>query len=404
MRLAEFILQNVEPIVEKWESFAALQLPAAANMDELALRDHAEQILGAIAKDLETHQTREEQVTKSLGQKPAITGAPETAAQTHATLRAIGGFDINQLASEYRALRASVLRLWTDAHPAADAQLEQIMRFNEAIDEALAESIGFFHTQVEKARNLLLGVLGHDLRSPLQSIQMTAAYLTHLNAGSEISAAAARLISSGARMHALLDDLRDYNRVRFGMGIQIRPAPIDAALAITDELNLLRAAYPTRQIELEVSGDTHGVWDGMRLRQVVNNLVENAIKYGDDNTAIQVAVKGYGAHLLCQVKNRGAAIEPSELQYIFDPLRRNLARRAETEIASGNGLGLGLYIVREIVEGHGGDITAQSDQSQTVFTVRLPQRLASETLRREPHPSSAQSPTNPIAAALSRAT
>jgi signal transduction histidine kinase len=201
-------------------------------------------------------------------------------------------------------------------------------------------------------------------------------------------------------MQALLNDLRDYNRVSFGMGIQIRPAPIDAALAVADELNLLRAAYPTRQIELEVSGDTHGVWDGMRLRQVVNNLVENAIKYGDDKTAIQVVVKGYSAHLLCQVKNQGAAIEPSALQCIFDPLRRNLARRTETD----SGLGLGLYIVREIVAGHGGDIAAQSDQSQTVFTVRLPQRLAPETLRREPHASSAQSPTDPIAAARSRAT
>src|SRR5689334_19037474 len=167
MRLAHFITQNLEAIVRKWEAFASIQLPAAADMDSLSLRDHAEEILRAIAADLETYQSREAQLPKSLGQKPSIVGAPNTAAQTHAILRAKSGFDINQLAAEYRALRASVLRLWTDAHPQVADKFEQVMRFNEAIDEALAESVGHFHVQVEQARNLLLGVLGHDLRSPL---------------------------------------------------------------------------------------------------------------------------------------------------------------------------------------------------------------------------------------------
>jgi hypothetical protein len=100
----------------------------------------------------------------------------------HAVLRARGGFDINQLAAEYRALRASVLRLWIDAgQPAPHA--DDVIRFNEAIDQALAESISFFSVQVDRARNLLLGMLGHDMRSPLQTIQMTAVYLANLNAG-----------------------------------------------------------------------------------------------------------------------------------------------------------------------------------------------------------------------------
>jgi hypothetical protein len=146
MRLAAFIQQTSSAIVEQWEAFAALQLPAAADMDSASLRDHAEEILIAIAKDLETYQSREAEIKKSLGQKPAVVGAPETAAQTHAILRARSGFNIKQLSAEYRALRASVLRLWISAYPNADAQLEQVMRFNEAIDEALAESVGYFYT------------------------------------------------------------------------------------------------------------------------------------------------------------------------------------------------------------------------------------------------------------------
>jgi signal transduction histidine kinase len=373
VRLAEFILRNVDAIVQKWEEFAATLLPAAANMDSLALRDHAEEILRAIAQDVETHQSREAQIQKSLGQKPAILGAPDTAAQTHAVLRAKSGFDIKQLAAEYRALRASVLRLWTDAHPTADAQLEQVMRFNEAIDQALAESIAFFHTQVEQARNLLLGVLGHDLRSPLHSIQMTALHLTQLNAGHEVSEAAARLIRGGARMQALLDDLRDYNRSQFGMGIKIIPTWLDAATVIADEVDLLRAAYPMRQISLEVTGDACGVWDGMRLRQVVNNLIENAIKYGRETTSVDVVLTSDGSQLVIDVKNKGLEIEPSELQGIFDPLRRNVAPHQGTDFP--NSLGLGLYIAREIALGHGGGVAARCDGDSTVFTVRLPRRL-----------------------------
>ena len=372
MRLADFILRNLESIVSKWEAFASLQLPAAAHMDELALRDHAEGILRAIAADLETYQSREAQVVKSLGQKPAVIGAPETAAQAHAILRARDGFDINQLAAEYRALRASVLRLWTEAHADAPDQLEQVMRFNEAVDEALAESIVCFHEQVERDRNLLLGVLGHDLRSPLQSIRMTATYLTGLNVGSEVSNAAARLIGSGARMQALLDDLRDYNRTKLGMGINIRPTPIDAARVVDEELSLLRAAYPKHRFDVDVTGATEGTWDGMRLRQVLSNLIENAIKYGRHASPIQVTLVGEDSRITLAVKNEGQPIEPSAIKGIFDPTRRSQAR--EENDASVNSLGLGLFIARQIVEAHGGEISAQSANGHTALTVRLPRQ------------------------------
>jgi signal transduction histidine kinase len=370
MRLAKFILNNVDTIVSHWESFAAGQLPAAASMDSLALRDHAEPILRAIASDMETYQSREAQLSKSLGQNSVLAGAPDTAAQTHAILRARSGFDINQLAAEYRALRASVLRAWTDASPNESDQLEQVMRFNEAIDQALAESVGYFHAQVERSRNLFLGMLGHDLRSPLQSIQMTATHLSALNAGAEVSEAAARLINSGSRMKALLDDLVDFNRTRLGLGIRVNPSPIDAAATLTDELNLLRAAHPARQIDLEVTGDNRGVWDGMRLRQVLNNLVVNAIKYGDD-APVQVALKGDENELALEVRNFGTRIEPAVLQNVFDPLRRGVTRETAEDSSS---LGLGLYIAQRIVKAHGGDIQAHSTPTQTVFAVRLPKR------------------------------
>ncbi len=190
----------MEAILAQWEAFAGTQLPASASMAPPALRDHAEAILLAVAKDLSTFQTKIAQAEKSRGLALQLIDAPETAAQTHAHLRLRSGFDINQLAAEYRALRASVLRLWIDDCQLDLLDLDDMIRFNEAIDQALAESIGLFTAQVDQARNLFLGMLGHDMRSPLHIIQLTAAYLASVEAGENVSGAAQRLVKSGARL------------------------------------------------------------------------------------------------------------------------------------------------------------------------------------------------------------
>lgn len=372
MRLADFILLNMETILGEWEEFAATLLPAAGGMTTLALRNHAKEILEAVAEDLSTPQTKEAQAKKSKGRAPKLRGAPETAAQTHAVLRARSGFDINQLAAEYRALRASVLHLWMEACEPDWISLDDIVRFNEAIDQAIAESIGFFSAQVDQARNLLLGMLGHDMRSPLNTILMTAQYLAALNAGANVSDAASRLIRGGASMKALLDDLTDFNRTTLGLGIKIDLAEVDLAALFRDELEQLRGAYPSRQIQLEVVGDTEGTWDGIRLQQLLRNLVGNAINYGAADTPIRVVLTGNETDVTIEVKNSGPAIEKEILDQIFDPLKRGLGQGDGDD--SGAGLGLGLYIVREVARAHGGEVTVRSDNGETVFTVRMPRR------------------------------
>lgn len=370
MRLADFILRDMEPILADWEEFAASLLPAAANMEQLALRDHAESILLAIVKDLRTSQTREAQREKSLGRTSIPIDATETAAQTHALVRARAGFDIKQLAAEYRALRASVLRLWLDDCGTMAPALDDVVRFNEAIDQALAESVELFNAQTEQNRNLLLGMLGHDMRSPLQAIMATTSYLTTLNAGEQASAAAARLIRSGARMQALLDDLTDFNRTNLGLGIRIEPREINLADVIADEVDEVRAIYPARQIELTMNGDTQGLWDGKRLQQLVGNLIHNAIKYGARDIPVRVTVAGDLEHVLINVSNCGPAIQSDELACLFEPLIRGPRHR------NGGGgtesLGLGLFISAEIAKAHNGTIEARSDEKETVFSVWLP--------------------------------
>jgi signal transduction histidine kinase len=370
LKLSTFILSEMNSIVAEWEIFAAAQLPAAAQLGSLALRDHAEEILQALAKDILTGQTRDEQAEKSKGRAPRPVEAPNTAAETHALLRAESGFTINQMAAEYRALRASVLYLWTKKSEPNAVDPQEMIRFNEAIDQAVAESVAFFNARVDNERNLLLGMLGHDMRGPLQVIQLTAKYLSNLDAGTDVAACAARLLKSSSSLKALLDDLLDFNRTKLGLGVTISPAAVDLAEAFSAELEQLRVANAGRSISLEVTGEVRGVWDINRLNQLLGNLVVNALKYGAFSSPIKVVLNGLPGEVTIAVHNHGARIEPSILAQIFEPLKRGL----DGQFGSGadGSMGLGLYIAREIATAHGGDIAAKSNENETVFTVRLP--------------------------------
>jgi signal transduction histidine kinase len=370
MRLAEFILGHLATIISEWETFAATRLPAAQGMTALELRDHAEQILRAIARDIGQSQTRAEEVAKSHGAAMRSIGAPETAAETHGLLRAKSGFDINQMASEYRALRASVLRLWIDTGAPQLADLDDAIRFNEAIDQALAESVAFYSERMQQARNLFLGMLGHDMRTPLQAIQTTADYLAELNAGEDVSEAAFRLIRSGGRMQSLLEDLVQFNRINLGMGLPIHRRPADMGALVAEEVAQSEAAHPERRIQLVVHGTTTGSWDAVCVQRLVGNLVVNAIHYGAPHTPVRVVVDGRDSDVVVEVHNQGARIDPALLDSMFDPLKRGVHQ--DRPDRSDTGMGLGLYIAREVAKAHGGEIHARSDANETVFFARLP--------------------------------
>lgn len=371
MRLSEFILKEMEKILVEWEAFAKTLYPVKTQMTPAGLRDHAEEILKTVAADLATEQTTKQQSEKSKGLVDQPEGAPDTAAQTHATLRAQSGMDIIQLAAEYRALRASVLRLWRDSGLAGVDALQDVIRFNEAIDQALAESVGFFSEQVDQARNLLLGMLGHDMRSPLNAIVLTSDHLASLNAGEEISEAAMCLIRSGSSMKSLLDDLVDFNRTKLGVGINIEVASVDLGRVCTDEVSVHRAAHPGCLVELNLQGNLQGLWDGTRLQQLLRNLLTNASAHGTPGKAVRVSAQGDESAVRLEVWSEGAAIEPGLAHGIFDPLRRgNLSGHSSNR----NGMGLGLYIVREITRAHGGEVELRSEGGGNIFSVCLPRR------------------------------
>ncbi|MEM5328852.1 HAMP domain-containing sensor histidine kinase [Paraburkholderia sp. JHI2823] len=374
MRLADFMVCNTEAILAQWEASVVPVTGAAASAEWTVLRDSARQILQTVAKQISVPQTKDAQQEQSRRRlSRTVDDAGEmTAAQTLALMRAQRGFSINQMALDYRALRASVLRLWADKARPDALDLDDIIRFDEAMDQALADSVAFFNKEVEQARNLLLGMLGHDMRSPLQTIVTTASHLAALNAGESVSDAASRLIRSGARMQSLLEDLCDFNRTKLGLGIKIDPHDVDLAEVLIDVIDQLRAVHSDRRIDVEAKGNLHGTWDGRRIQQLLGNLVVNAIKYGAPDTSVRVLVTGTDDEVRVEVWNRGPAIDGTTMEYMFKPLQRGLHEPARPR--DSGGLGLGLYIATEIAKAHHGEIRAQSDETQTIFSVRLPRR------------------------------
>jgi signal transduction histidine kinase len=322
-----------------------------------------------IAADLAAPQSRVAQSEKSKGRAPADATDAPTAAEEHGSGRAQSGFTVEQMVAEYRALRASVIRLWTRAEGALEAaDIEDLTRFNEAIDQALAESIATFNAEVERSRNLLLGMLGHDMRNPLMAILLTARHVVRMNTGADLSAVGERLLKSGARMRALLDELVDFSRTRLGVGIRIKREKVDLNAVFNDELDLIRTAFPDARLELVTQGDAVGHWDSNRIHQVLGNLVSNALKYGFSEP-VRVQLTGPSETVIFAVENAGQAIPAQHLATLFDPLTR--AGKEDDD-----GLGLGLYIVEQIVIAHGGRIGVVSEGGTTRFEVTLPREGA----------------------------
>ena len=373
MRLSQFIEQNVETIVTEWETFARETMEPAQTMSRLALRDHAAQILLAIAKDLRQPQTEDERHIKSQGLAKA--DSSETSAATHGVLRQLVGFDLVQLAAEYRAVRATVLRLWKQAHKVIDANVvEDVARFNEAVDQALAESIASYSQRVAHSRDTFLAVLGHDLRSPLSAITSALVLLADNRSQDQQRDRALQIAKrSAASMRQMIIDLLEYTRTRLGRGIEIVAEAGNFSSLCRDVVEEVEAAHSDRAFVVQIPQDLEAQFDAARMRQVLTNLLSNAVQYGDPASPIVVTVAREVAETTLAVMNRGKAIPPDALQVIFDPLVQIPTTDSDQNGRPATSLGLGLYIVREIVTAHGGTISVRStDADGTVFTLHLP--------------------------------
>jgi PAS domain S-box-containing protein len=228
--------------------------------------------------------------------------------------------------------------------------------------------------RIEEARERFIGILGHDLGNPLAAIMMGAQLLGNLP---DPYAKAARAITSSAhRMEAMIRDLLDFARGRLGGGIPIARTKCDLRPLCEKVVQEMKQAYPARMLKFTGIGDLRGEWDPDRVEQVLSNLIGNAIKHGSD----PIFVTGHekGDHVVTTVHNQGPVIPAAAIPTLFEPF--TTAHGVDGAQAGHKGLGLGLYIVSEIVHAHGGTISVSSVEGKgTTFTILWPRRTPPAT-------------------------
>jgi signal transduction histidine kinase len=282
----------------------------------------------------------------------------------HADHRIEHGFTFRSVIAEFRALRATVLRLYEDS---GASELSEVRRFNEAVDEALAESMEQFAVKTDLFRDQFVGVLSHDLRGPLGAIIAGAALLAVPEDNPQRRGrVVTRMMRSAQRMERMIGDLLDLTRARLGGTISLRRAKVDLQTLCEEVVLESRAAHPEAVLHVTTRGNLVGDWDADRLAQVVSNLVGNAIQHGD-GTPVTVTAEEEGDEVTLVVHNGGAPIPPNVMPSVFEPLARG-----RTE-GVGHNIGLGLFIARTIVLAHGGEISVKSSSEHgTTLTARLP--------------------------------
>lgn len=268
--------------------------------------------------------------------------------------------------AEYRALRATLLRAYENS---GGSDLTEVRRFNDALDRALTESLEQFARQADRQRDQFIGVLGHDLRTPLDVVSMGAAILDTPDHTAELRRrVVARIRSSARRMERMITDLLDLTRFRLGGSMPLERRPVDLRSVCEEVLAELAASHPEAELRCDVEGVPSGEWDADRLMQVVSNLAGNAVQHGGGSSVV-LSVQDRGDSVLLSVHNGGPPIPDHVLAFVFEPLACSDGESAT------RGFGLGLFIAREIVVAHGGHIQASSSaDAGTTFTVTLPKR------------------------------
>ena len=224
--------------------------------------------------------------------------------------------------------------------------------------------------RAQEVQRHLVGIVGHDLRTPLTAIATSASFMLRDPGLTDKHRRTIGRVASGAeRMTRLINDLLDYSRARLGQGMPVSRRPTDLDAICRGALEVVRAVHPGREVEYRHEGDGTGEWDPDRVEQVLVNLLNNALRYGD-GARVELAWKGEQDQAVLSVHNDGPRIDPPLLEEIFEPFKRG-----DVSATPGGGVGLGLYIVKEIALAHGGTVAVHSEEGAgTTFTVNLPRR------------------------------
>lgn len=251
--------------------------------------------------------------------------------------------------------------------------LDRVSRFErERAARETAERVRKELEETEQVRERLLGMISHDLRSPLSAVTFAAELLRLEPCTHRHDRIGERIASSAARMARMIAQLLDFTRARLGGGIPIQPVPGDLGAICRRVVDEIQMAHPAALVQTRIGSAVWGHWDPDRLADVITNVVSNAIDHGAPGAPVAVTLEDEGEHAVLRVRNHGPTIPAAELPTIFDPFQRG--RIAGRSTGKRAGLGLGLFIVHQIILAHGGHADIESHDGVTTFTAVLPKR------------------------------
>lgn len=374
MKFTDFIKSHEKEITDEWVKFAEENISGIKKLQPKEVRDHIKQMLDTIVKDMETKQTDAQQEKKSKGKKVMRSGESKAANQ-HGEQRADVGFDIMELSSEFRALRASILRLWETNSKTANLEVDfqDMIRFNETIDELWMISIKRFQLKVDESKNWFMGILGHDLRNPLAAISGVQSILKlSKNLSDKEKSLIGRSDSSVKRMAELINNLLELTNLRLGSGMTINKSSVDLSKQSEKIVQELQLGYPEAELIIETPGPVEGAWDVIRLDQLMTNLITNALRHGKPGGPVTVTITAKGKEAFFKVHNEGPPISED----IKEMISKGVFTKTKGDPEKKDSYGLGLYIIMKIVDGHKGKIKVKStEKSGTTFIITLPRHL-----------------------------
>lgn len=272
--------------------------------------------------------------------------------------RAFKGYDIGAVDFLFKPIDAHILhtkvRVFVELQRQR-RQLEETLRLNEQ----------------------LIAVVSHDLRNPLNLVAIAVGVLAQ-SSDPRVVATARKIERSTRRMATILNDLLDLSRARLGGGISVDVAPCELSTIAGTVVEELRSANEGAEIVMKSLGDMTGAWDSGRLQQLISNLLGNALRHGEAGGVVTLTLDGSAADACVVAVHNEGAIAPDVQQRMFEPFsgsstRHRTGREPGEAVGSRQGLGLGLYIVSQIVRAHGGRIDVESEPDKgTVFRVSLP--------------------------------
>ncbi len=345
--VAELLRRDRVRLVESWEREVRRDQPRAVQPARPVLRPHAYELIAGLAAWLDGQTEHADDAFAGMVDSPEL----------HALGYAAG---LEVMTQELATLRATLAR------ELAREGLDPAP-LHAAIDRAITRATSRFAEQREEVRARFIGILGHDLRDPINTVTITARLLGR---HPKLRAHATRIERSCTRMMRMVDDVLDFARGHLGSGIPARPAPNDLGEICGAAVDELAIANPARPIAIQLHGDVRADVDRDRVTQAIVNLLSNAIQHG--RGPIEVAVRETDDHtaVVTSVTSHGPPIPSSELARIFDPFARMGADSPTS------GLGLGLYIVEQIARAHDAHCDVSSTPAGTTFAIRWPRAHA----------------------------